>query len=509
MRNIDSSRYMLSVKYIAKISLAFCLMVMISFVFSIPTLSATSYEGKGTKSNPYIIKTPEQLDGIRNNLSAHYKLGATIDMSSFGNFVAIGHSAKPFTGSLKCDVDKEGKPIYAILNLKVEFKGEGACLAEGWTGYKDDGSMGWQVGLFGKAKGATFENIILLNANISSNVEGRTSMNSDYSVNPTDHQGTGGLVADGESVKITGCGITGTVTSSSNYTGGLIGTLNGSSKVSNSYSYATVNATGMWGSGGFCAGISSSSKIDSCAYNGNFNNTSSYSTHGGAFIGGLDKSAEGKTKLVTNSWCAGTVSSDKFGCFGGVNNHTSDTQASSVEVCEYTYTLSTIVGRTKAQTNTRVKNNNYITNQIGGLESGYAAADAATVSAAFKDNDKWVIVDGQYPQLKNLVIITEVSELGKPEENAVTTPATESDTNSAAETVTDNSTSVNDTATENNKESNEIKPEVKNKTIVTELSKNDKIIVFTMLGLVGIVFIGAIFTVVFVLIKSKKRVEKC
>ncbi len=449
-------------------------MAILLFVTVMPiTASAAEYSGKGTKKDPYIITTAEQLDGIRNKMSAHYKLGATIDMSGFGNFVSIGNSKTPFTGSLTCDVDENGKPVYAITNLTINLKAQGACLAEGWTGYKEDGSMGWQVGLFGKAKGATFENILLLNATVSSNVEGKTQMNSDFTANPTDHQATGGLVADGESIKVSGCGFTGTVTSSSNHTAGLIGKISGSSSVKNSYVIADVTATGMWGGGGFCGYIGSGSLVDSCCYNGKFTVSTSFSTHCGAFAGELDKTAEGKSKLITNCWSAGTVSSEKAGCFGGVNNHTSDTQAQPVEVSENTYTLSVIEGRTKAQTNKRVKNNNYITDQAGGLEVGFAAADAATVNAAFQDNAKWVITEGSYPQLKNVQMITAVEQLGTPKVEASPSEADDEGTTQK-----------------------EVQFDMKVSSSVVKMSTQERMIVIVLGSVVGVIFIMAVLAII-------------
>ena len=37
--------------------------------------------GNGTLENPYIITSARELDEIRNNLSAHYKLGNDIDLT--------------------------------------------------------------------------------------------------------------------------------------------------------------------------------------------------------------------------------------------------------------------------------------------------------------------------------------------------------------------------------------------------------------------------------------------
>lgn len=55
--------------------------------------------GTGTLDDPYQISTPEQLDAIRNNLSAHYILVNDIDLSSYTNWSPIGSSSRPFCGT--------------------------------------------------------------------------------------------------------------------------------------------------------------------------------------------------------------------------------------------------------------------------------------------------------------------------------------------------------------------------------------------------------------------------
>ena len=59
-------------------------------------VSAARYAGRGTKSDPYLIETAEQLQGMNDNLSAHYKLNNTIDLSGL-TFTPIGHEGNPFT----------------------------------------------------------------------------------------------------------------------------------------------------------------------------------------------------------------------------------------------------------------------------------------------------------------------------------------------------------------------------------------------------------------------------
>ena len=46
--------------------------------------------GNGTEENPFLIKTPEQLNSIRFGLSRHYKLVSDIDLSKWGNWIPIG-----------------------------------------------------------------------------------------------------------------------------------------------------------------------------------------------------------------------------------------------------------------------------------------------------------------------------------------------------------------------------------------------------------------------------------
>lgn len=143
-----------------KRNLCLLLLLLMCLMCCIPVLDASaasfSGEGKGTVKSPYLLTNAAQVDEIRNNLSAHYKLMNNIDMSSISNFVPIGTPNKPFTGTLQCDLDKTGKPLYIIKNLQVKVNPAGATLAEKYSGYKEDGSMGWDAAFFGYAEGAKF-----------------------------------------------------------------------------------------------------------------------------------------------------------------------------------------------------------------------------------------------------------------------------------------------------------------------------------------------------------------
>ena len=76
--------------------------------------------GTGTVEDPYVISTADELNAVRNNLSAHYQMGADIDLADWINanspdagWLPIGTSDAPFIGTF----DGNG---HAIENIWVE-----------------------------------------------------------------------------------------------------------------------------------------------------------------------------------------------------------------------------------------------------------------------------------------------------------------------------------------------------------------------------------------------------
>ena len=59
--------------------------------------SGEKLEGKGTKENPFLIKTEEDFKEIEKNLGAYYKLDQDIDLKG-KDFQPIGSKSNPFTG---------------------------------------------------------------------------------------------------------------------------------------------------------------------------------------------------------------------------------------------------------------------------------------------------------------------------------------------------------------------------------------------------------------------------
>ncbi|MDX9813020.1 MAG: GLUG motif-containing protein [Bacteroidales bacterium] len=60
-------------------------------------------QGSGTNEDPWLISNAEQLDSIRNNLSAHYRLIADIDLGNYladTSWVPIGDESNNFNGVL-------------------------------------------------------------------------------------------------------------------------------------------------------------------------------------------------------------------------------------------------------------------------------------------------------------------------------------------------------------------------------------------------------------------------
>ncbi len=105
--------------------LSYLLIVVFIFMcFPLNALGATAFDvGDGTIGNPYIITTVEQLAAIKDDMSAHYKLGANIDVELTepigGKATAdvATFAGTAFTGSL----DGDGK--YVTINLSGTYRG--------------------------------------------------------------------------------------------------------------------------------------------------------------------------------------------------------------------------------------------------------------------------------------------------------------------------------------------------------------------------------------------------
>lgn len=214
--------------------------------------------GAGTQSNPYLVSTPQDLNSIRNNLTAYYELTNDIDMSGWGNFTPIATTtANRFEGF----IDGKG---YKIINLNVINNAEYSSL----------------IGIArGDTLGGYIKNLGLENVYVESN---------------THH--LAGLVGLNYKVAISNCFVTGiikTTNTSSLYTGGLVGRQYG--LIENCFTHCSV--TGGTYTGGFVGYMSDNTSILKKNYS---KSTASGKANLGAFYGGLNTNAGYKPILENN-----------------------------------------------------------------------------------------------------------------------------------------------------------------------------------------------------------------
>jgi len=113
-------------------------LLLFAFSLLLPFAAAAQFSGgNGTPSNPYIITTAAELDAVRNDLTANYKLGNNIDLTAYLSPAGAGYAqwgddgwaplgsyyfpGTPFSGSF----DGDG---YAITGLWINYGGCKACI---------------------------------------------------------------------------------------------------------------------------------------------------------------------------------------------------------------------------------------------------------------------------------------------------------------------------------------------------------------------------------------------
>jgi uncharacterized repeat protein (TIGR02543 family) len=174
--------------------------------------SVTAFSGgDGSLAAPYLVSNAEQLRLVRYFPDKNFQQTADIDLAGDPGWVPIGSQAARFTGSY---VAFSGTAV--IRNLRIAYPTTD------------------RVGLFGATQGATISVIMLVDA----------------SVNARDYQAVGALVGDGQATTVSKCGVTGFVGGTgavAGNIGGLVGRLDGSSVLSQSYSAASVAGLGAVG----------------------------------------------------------------------------------------------------------------------------------------------------------------------------------------------------------------------------------------------------------------------
>jgi len=200
------------------------LMLMVSFAMNVQAQFGGS--GSGTASDPYLITNEDELFDVRNDLSAHYKLMADLDLTEWiaeespkQGWAPIGNSTTPFMGVF------DGN-YHSIKGLTIKRAGED------------------EVGLFGRICQATIKNTTIINPNIIGgscvgSIVGAALFTAQYyiqnnvclggSINGSDY--VGGIIGRSFFGSLpyanTSCNIIGNYVScyinASNYVGGIIG----------------------------------------------------------------------------------------------------------------------------------------------------------------------------------------------------------------------------------------------------------------------------------------------
>lgn len=268
--------------------------------------------GTGTELDPYLIEDAFDLDAVRNDLTAHYKLIKNIDLniSPFNQgegWVPIGDNSTDSNASrFRGTFDGNN---YVIKNLYINRL---------YIRYQ---------GLFGYTVGSTIKNIGVKDVNITGSTDTGGLVGYSYNSSVIENSystgsvtgrvsGIGGLVGINYRSSVINSYSTVSVTGGGNGTGGLVGSNQSSSVIKNSYS--TGNVTGAGYTGGLVGQNQSSSVIENSYSTGSV--TGSFST--GGLVG------QNSNSSVTNSYW-NTETSGWTTSAGGVGKTTAEMQTPS------------------------------------------------------------------------------------------------------------------------------------------------------------------------------------
>lgn len=364
-------------------SLFAAICVMASAVICAVPASAASTLGSGTPSDPYIITNAEQLKGMRDNLTACYKLGNTIDLANT-DFKPIGRMNEPFKGTFICELNADGSPKFVIKNLKI-------TVAE--TAYISERASKWEAALFGATDGATLSGIVVLDAYIKNDNFGDHTgavQYGDYKPGMGDMP-SGVLVGEAVNSVITNCGTSGTVDSRSNSTGGFIGMAQGST-IDNCWTTATVKSSSRYQKAAFCPNIRSTT-ITRCAAFGSI--TSENSSSAGGFLGDIARNS-----TITDCYSTGTVNMGRAFAFGGTATTSTFTNC---------YSMGSVGTPNTAAEKGVTASNCFVLAGKTHNQMSFTETSMDQIRQAFSGLSNWD-VSGDHPVIKGMAIITDASK---------------------------------------------------------------------------------------------------
>jgi len=290
------------------------LIVLLALFGSALCIKAHAFSGgNGTPDDPYIITSAAELNAVRHNLTAHFRLGNDVDLTCYLAPGGAGYAKWGAAGwqpigtwsfSRRCEYVFSG-----------EFDGNGYKITGLWID-----RSGWNfVGLFGATENAVIKNLgveiaIAGNINGHNHVGGLIGWQSSGSIvntyvmgnvsgNSEWHAGgryVGGLVGKQYSASVINSHATGNVSGSSDV-GGLVGYQH-SSSIRSSYATGSVSGASNSNVGGL-VGYQRSGSIESSYATGNVTGRI-----GGGLVG-----IQGTLGSITNSYATGNVSGDIAG----------------------------------------------------------------------------------------------------------------------------------------------------------------------------------------------------
>ncbi len=371
---------------------------------------AAPFKGEGTSDSPYLIKTAADLAKLAELVNAgtspyadsgrYYRLENDIDLSTYASgegWMPIGTSGKEFKGI----IDGNNK---AITGLTINRPGAD------------------YIGLFGYLSTGKLQNIRIIDANVSgkdyvggvagyaliATVENCTVIGNISGVNSL-----GGIVGYASGVKLQNCYNSGSVTSSGDSVGGIIGFL-GSDTTTLLQCYNDSSVSGKRYVGGVVGEVDSDAAVQNCYSIGN--------VKGISHVGGV--AGEVLNGSLQNCYSTGSVMGTDSGKYiGGVLGYMDDcTVKNCVALNPSIVTgLADNYGRMVGYVNSGTLLNNYAFSRIPGTwaNKGLSAKDGADVAskALFTDgfwtatanwdtnpwdDQIWTFVQGKLPVLQGL-----------------------------------------------------------------------------------------------------------
>ena len=235
--------------------------------YSYRTPATVGFAGSGTEKDPYRIYTATDLANI--NSASYYKLMNDIDLTSYIN---ANSSTDGWIPLGRC----AATPVY--------FDGDGHTISGLWTNTTAD-----YTGLFATLNNATVKNLTI-KVNTAKQVKGGAN--------------TGILAGKTNECTFTEIAVEGTVSSTGNYVGGIVGYMAGSTTKEAQRLSASANVTGAQYVGGI-AGYTSHTKLLHCSATGTIIGASAVGGICGQSATNLDYDKFDGEVIASTKWAGG------------------------------------------------------------------------------------------------------------------------------------------------------------------------------------------------------------